>query len=174
MARGGGGGVTKPALPKLNGPVEKAQQREFSDALSDALGRLWKTKCAGLFKADATAKLKSATFNYGAIPVDTSVSQNGLAPETWFAATNKEANTVTVNLIGHFFNLIVAVGDGKAENWKAALGDLAAQLSDVDFRALVLLHELGHLTDTLGDDTKNPDLSDAFNKSILSDCFGKK
>lgn len=40
--------------------------------------------------------------------------------------------------------------------------------------ALVLLHEVAHLTGKPGDDRNNQQLSDEFNRSIARDCFGKK
>ncbi len=48
------------------------------------------------------------------------------------------------------------------------------QLDGQDTRALVLLHELGHLTGDLGDDRgSNYGVGYAFNRRILQDCFGK-
>jgi hypothetical protein len=39
----------------------------------------------------------------------------------------------------------------------------------------VLLHELGHLTGVLGDDSgDNQSKADSFNQKILNDCFGVK
>jgi len=52
-------------------------------------------------------------------------------------------------------------------------------LSNTDAEALVLLHELGHETGLLGDDSpaageSGRQASDAFNLKILINCFGLK
>jgi hypothetical protein len=79
-----------------------------------------------------------------------------------FASTNVGTQTVTINIIGNFFKNTAA----------AQAASFQTSLSDTDFRAFVLLHELGHLTGSLGDDTTNQSLSDIFNAKIFKDCFG--
>jgi predicted HD phosphohydrolase len=79
-----------------------------------------------------------------------------------FASTNVGDQTVTINIIGNFLNNTAA----------AQAASFGTSLSDTDFRAFVLLHELGHLTGFLGDDRTNQSLADAFNAKIFKDCFG--
>jgi hypothetical protein len=75
-------------------------------------------------------------------------------------------------MVGHFFDISVPTTDSQGNPAVQVYND-GTGLSDSNFRAFVLLHELGHEAGVLGDDNATPALSDAFNQEILTDCFGK-
>lgn len=81
---------------------------------------------------------------------------------------------MTINVVGHFFSLSEVVTDSETGRSAMRRFDMRTGLGDSDFRAFLLLHELGHLTGRLGDDRSDPSLSDTFNQRIMVDCFGKK
>ena len=81
---------------------------------------------------------------------------------SYFAVTNPNTQSVTINALGHFMD------DGVLISW------YGVQVNADDSRALALLHELAHLTTDLGDDRgPNENVGDAFNRLILQDCFGR-
>jgi RHS repeat-associated protein len=155
-------------LPTLQGATPK-QQNEFTAALKDAMNRLKKKKkCADDLGADAITTLLNANFTMG-LPMRYDTHGNPVAPYDpgIYAATNVPNQTVTINLLGHFFNFFGTSPTGQQGAYNMNTG-----LGQTDFDAFVLLHELGHLNGVLGDDNKDPNLSDQFNEKILKDCFG--
>ncbi len=154
-------------LPTLQGATPQ-QQKEFTNALKDALNRLKKKKdCAKDLGGDAMTTLLNASFTYG-LPMGQDANGN-LTPfdSGIYAVTNVEQQTVTINGIGHFFNFFTPGPNGGVLAYHMGTG-----LGQTDFDAFVLLHELGHLNGVLGDDRKDPSLADKFNQKILKDCFG--
>lgn len=155
-------------LPTLQGATAQ-QQKDFTSALKDALSRLKKKKkCADDLGGDATTTLLNANFTVG-LPMRYDTQGNPVAAYDpgIYAATNVAMQTVTINLLGHFFNFYGTSPTGQKGAYNMNTG-----LGKIDFDAFVLLHELGHLNGVLGDDNKDPKLSDQFNEEILKDCFG--
>src|SRR5437879_5047419 len=97
------------------------------------------------------AFFSSGTFTYGVsfVPDTATPDPDVFATTQWI--NGKPTTNVTINMIGKFFD-----------------GSAIPALSDNDFRAFVLLHELGHMT---GKDT-GIDTSQEFNLKILDKCFG--
>jgi len=174
-----GEGANDPADPSgpptLGGPVTKSQQSQFGNAMKDALTKLKKPKCLGDFSPDAASVLQDATYTFApSFDPGTAIPDPAI-----FATTNVPSQSVTINMVGHFFNIQVPTSDPKiVQNW-----DMGTGLNGTDFRAFILLHELGHLTGILGDDSISPGdpngtnqqhqtLADGFNAKILNDCFG--
>ena len=167
-----------PVLPTLaDSPIAptKGQTNQFNSAIKRADGLL-KGKCADLFGNGDTGKntLESTDFHLGVsfIPGTATPSEGTYA--TTEVANGIPTGNVTINITGHFFHIRQdtkdpATGQPAVSDWSMGTG-----LSDTDFRAFVLLHELGHLTGKLGNDIKDPGLSDAFNQQIMANCFGNK
>jgi len=154
--------------PELTGTASKLQKAQFRSSAKRAGSKL-KGDCAGLFGKGALSTLNAATYEYGV-----SYTSGTANPDSAiYASTNVETQTVTINMIGHFFRVRENVTDPHTNQPAVAIYDMGTGLSDGECRAFVLLHELGHLTGVLGDDVKEPGLSDAFNKNIMKDCFGK-
>jgi RHS repeat-associated protein len=143
-----------PALKFAN----KDQQDKFGGGYKKADQLLGKSDCGGMFGADPKASL-AVNYEYNAIPSNDGAGV--LSSDVW-PVTNPDTQTVTINLTGHFMD------DSLATSW------YGVTLNATETRAFVLLHELGHLTRTLGDDTgSNSSLGDDFNRNILKNCFGK-
>jgi hypothetical protein len=150
-------------LPTLQDNENKGRANKFDNAIKKADGLL-KGDCASLFGDGNAGKntLESTTFTLAA------VLQNEGSLDTISVAVTPTLNgeptgTVKINVlaIDSFFGSSQIVG-----------------LSDNDWRAYVILHELGHLTKRLGNDQgdqNNPDNPAYwFNRDILRNCFGKK
>jgi RHS repeat-associated protein len=151
-------------LPALEDNNNKSRASKFSNAIKKADSLLKKGDCAGLFGDGDVGKntLESTTFTLAA------VLQNNGNPDTNSVAVTPTVNgkptgTVKINIlaVNSFF------GSSQVEG-----------LGDNDWRAFVLLHELGHLTDKLGVDNGNQEDPDNpaywFNRDILRSCFGQK
>jgi hypothetical protein len=115
--------------------------------------------------------LDSASYDYGvSFATDANGNPTAVADPNIYASTNVASNTVTINMIGYFFDITPTPVAGTD---RAVMHDMGTGLNQTNFDAFVLLHELGHVTGVLGDDTgKNQPLADAFNAKILNDCFG--
>jgi RHS repeat-associated protein len=160
---GCGPGPSPPQKGNTSGIVlidaTRQQQTQFTSAERRAEDELKKKPdCAKLFGTSGLSTLQNATYQMGFyFPPGSSTPRTNV-----FASTNVGTQTVTINIIGNFFKNTAA----------AQAASFQTSLSDTDFRAFVLLHELGHLTGSLGDDTTNQSLSDIFNAKIFKDCFG--
>ena len=162
-----------PVTPSLGGSASPSQKKLFTKAARATESKLGKSDspCAGDFGPDALKTFDRATYTLG---VSFATDDNGnptAAPDrNIYATTNPGTGTVTINMVGYFFDISPTPIPGT--DYKAG-HDMGTGLSQTDFDAFVLLHELGHLTGVLGDDTgKNQPLADAFNAKILNDCFG--
>ena len=128
-----------------------------------------------MFGGDGAAKslLESSSYTLGVAFVPGTAEPSVGTYATTEVKDGVPTGNVTINMVGHFFNIretsTNSAGQPVVRDWSMGTG-----LSDNDFRAFVLLHELGHLTGKLGDDTNNESLSNAFNQQIMTDCFGKK
>jgi RHS repeat-associated protein len=147
--------ITDALPPPIDGPLTDEQRGQFNTSFYIAQSLLADPECASHFGDQALGKLRGATYKYGVVFVD---NQTLETQPNAIAATTVETQTVTINLLNRgFFDVGNAMNTG---------------LDASNFRAFVLLHELGHLTGTLGDDLTNPNLSDTFNVDIMKDCFG--
>ena len=127
-----------------------------------------------MFGSGALSRFEKANWQMGAVFTDS----NSAAPagQQTFAGTNVQGNSITINLLGHFFSMVTQKKleiDGQwmlvSEDWR-----VDDRLGTKENQALVLLHELGHLMGVLGDDRSNPGLGEQFNKDLARNCFGKK
>ena len=78
---------------------------------------------------------------------------------------------MTINIIGGFFTPQQTIGGVQLDmlNEIRLLGVNVA--GDAAARALIILHELAHLTGRLGEDRDNPQLSKDFNQKLYTACF---
>jgi RHS repeat-associated protein len=155
-----------PAAPRVSGLESNPNQtNQFNNAFKDAWERLNNKdgKCLKLIGSNAVAKLTGATYRFGV-----AFDEAGLPSRDTFATATVETNTITLNGLGRFFSMIV---ENKREGTREFRG-IDDRLSVTQNQALVLLHEVAHLTKVLGNHTQQQ--SDEFNLSIARDCFGKK
>ena len=152
-------------LPTLGGKYTTSKQnRVFQTAFQDALNKLKKKPCADLFGEDAAEIFKNATY-------DLDVVSTLEIPSLFIgAATDAGLQTVTINLGGPFFfpqqTMTLPDGSQATLDWAATMG-----LSNIDFQAAVLLHELGHLTGKFGPDKDDLDLNKKYTNSVVQNCF---
>jgi len=146
----------------------KQQQNTFENAVKAALGRLKSKKfsdCGKLFGGQAGIDaLLGASYRYDTDP--TLVAMPGAAAET-----DRANRSVTINLAGPFFAQVQTLSNGQKMDYGASLG-----LRGTDFRAFILLHELGHLTGVYGptdNDGTNRDNQITNSTTVLKDCYGK-
>jgi RHS repeat-associated protein len=158
--------------PTLEG-ASKTKNKKFTNAIKAAESKLKKSgsPCASDFGADALATLDSATYKYGlSFATDANGDPTAIPDPNIYASTDPSTGTVTINMVGYFFDISPTPIAGTD---RAVIHDMGTGLSQTNFDAFVLLHELGHLTGVLGDDRgKNQSLADNFNAKILNDCFG--
>jgi hypothetical protein len=154
--------------------ITDAQQKAFGDAAKNAAKRLVdKRDCLKLIGSEGFAKLQNSKFQFGIIESDTG---SGVAGSNTYAAANRSANTVTINVLGFFFSMYTSKKVWSDEGYAMEVFDARVdkRLSVEDNRALILLHEIAHLTGALGDDRNDLELSNKFSNRIAEDCFGKK
>jgi hypothetical protein len=159
--------------PLLGGRPTANQKKLFANAARVAESKLRKSgsPCASDFGADALKTLDSATYTLGvSFATDANGNPTSSPDPNIYASTNPGEQSVTINMVGSFFNITPT-----PVPWtnSVLLHDMGTGLKQTNFDAFVLLHELGHLTGVLGNDAgKNQPLADAFNAKILNDCFG--
>ena len=163
-----GGG---PSLPGLIGAT-KGQQKAFKKALEEALRLLESKKhpdCGKLFGGQVGINdLEDATYKEDVI-----IGIEGTNPEAIPAATDPSSQTVTINILGHFFSQVQTVSDPHTHQPVQIDWGYRTGLTGTDFQALILLHELGHLTGKFGPD-KDRGTNDFYTNKVLEDCFGKE
>jgi hypothetical protein len=146
----------------------------IKDGLKEAEKRLDDPDCAALFggKEKALAALRAARFSYqnlGAARVNPDDSINVVGAAT---ATNTNPPSVYINSYGPFKNqtiLVITPSGVKSQTF-----DFGSGLRGNDFRALILLHELGHLVGIFGPDANNQALNQEYTNRVKAACFGKK
>jgi RHS repeat-associated protein len=162
---GGGGGSSAQVGDFLNGPATKKQQKQFQKAFKDAESKLKNKDCAGLYGGSGTTTMDASTYTLAASFVAGTATPDTDPFATTEMVSGQPTDNVTLNLVGPFFTPS-----------SSPLGQLlsGAGLSVTDIEAFVLLHELGHETGVLGDDTTASGAAAAaqFNVQILNDCFG--
>jgi RHS repeat-associated protein len=96
-----------------------------------------------------------------------------MAKPTWEsvlgAGTSQNNKLVVINENGPFVQQQQMIG--VPGGVRLVTLDFGTGLKGADFKALVLLHELGHQTDIFGPDAANPALNHFYTRSILEMCF---
>jgi len=150
-------------LPILNSATSN-QNKAFQTAFQDALNKLKKKKCADLFGDDAVETLQNATYDLDVLSVA------GIPSANIGAATDPGSQTVTINLAGPFLfpQQTITLQDGSQAtlDWTLSTG-----LGNTDFRAALLLHELGHLTGKFGPDKDDLKLNQSYTNLVVQNCF---
>jgi len=139
------------------------------EAVAEAGKRLVKKECSDFFGAGALAALTSA--KYRVVSFGQPRFREGKLAVAG-AATIRETGMVLINLDGPFVNPKLIAG-GVVHRFNSILSppESPVMLTDPDFRALLLLHELGHLLGKFGPDTAATSRSQHYNKAILKHCF---
>jgi len=132
---------------------------EIREAVVESVERLNRPACSSLLGANARDILISARF------VVISFGKPKLGSDGKFkvisASVDGDRNTIIINSEGPFMDPRLTV-NGVRFN----LG-----LDDHRFRALILLHELGHLTGKFQHDGADPELSRTYSNSVREACF---
>jgi hypothetical protein len=161
-----------PSIPTLSG-ADTERQSLFTEVFKEVLKRLGNSKCASFLSSkgiDVMNALYKTNFSYEYIPDITFESQATnstlilVSSSQIDAVYNGKTDTIKINNNGNFFGSLGRSG-------------LAYQtgLSSTNLRAFILLHELGHATDVLKDDSFNTNgQQDANNKTIMENCFPGK
>jgi len=163
-----------PYRPRLGGISDPTLQKVFDKAFDVGKKKLEKTACADLFsKTPGQASNAFAAAHYDNGVIGDLSRPSGIVPTTTFAVANQQSQTVTINVNGYFFGpRYQDLGNNiSLDHWAGVLYGVE-NISDADFRAYVLLHELAHLTGALPDENDQA-RSDEFNRDILRKCFGK-
>lgn len=158
-----------PPRPRLPKGTDKGAVKDFNRAWEAAVSLLEKEKCADLFggRGTAFAALSGATFRF--LPLGgATVDENNIAHVIGAATTG---NAVFINTQGPFrnTNILVQYPDGRVEFRTVDFN--AGVPSGRQFAALLLLHELGHLTGVFQSDANNPELNRQQTQQVLDACF---
>ena len=145
--------------PTLTGTT-KNRSATFQSAWGSAWDDLQKSGCASLFGTTATAaslrtKLENANFVYGTTTAGTE------------ATTNYSTQTVTINDQGNFMN------GAWNQSVSVPVGTNTYIMTADQYRAYILLHELGHLNG-LGTLPDENGYDNYFNHHVIEDCIGIK
>jgi len=125
----------------------------FTAAFTNAYNRLThnETCCSFYSGGDPVQTLQSATWGFQHLGRP-SIDSNGTIHSIGAATYTGTPGTVWINYDGPFINpshMLVIGGTG------SPFRDMSHGMRDDDFRALLILHELGHLTGQFGPDTGN-------------------
>jgi uncharacterized protein RhaS with RHS repeats len=164
-----GWALSHPVAPGPHFPVENHYAQWQTDtvtaAFRNALRRLGNADCASLFgEVDPVATLQNAGFRLLDLG---SPYQNSTGNwQATGAAAQPTSQEIWLNTSGPFFNQSV---------WAAGAGqflyfDFGTGLTGADWGALLLLHELGHLTGVQGPDAGSP-INETWTQSVLDNCF---
>jgi hypothetical protein len=138
--------------------------RIVTEASSRALSLLAKRQCADLFGEGAIQTLGSADFRF--VPMSKPRVQADGAVLVVTAATLREFKLILINRDGPFLQTAMS------SNRIGGLGvDFRFGLKPVDYRALVLLHELGHLVGRFKPDGSDPELATEYTRLVRNRCF---
>ena len=166
----GGSGVpstsTSTTLPKvaidknIDEPTRYKLTDEVTRVLSEVVMKIvTQTTCFHIFGGidDALTTLNQASWN-----VDVS------APASVAAQTNQGLQRVDIFTNSPFFNNGPA---GSTLDPQTMIERWGGALSGDDLRAAFLLHELGHLTGTFGNDRGNDNQINAHTRTVITGCF---
>ena len=138
-------------------------------AIDDATERLERSSCVQLFGSSAVRLLQTA--DYRLLPLGPP-HYRGNRPAVRVAFTVSDRHMVMINLDGPFVNpRLPLLGTTRFFNLIDSRRNGAVVLSDNDFRALILLHELGHLTGTFEPEMGDVDKSRGNTATVMQHCF---
>jgi hypothetical protein len=128
-------------------------------AVSESLERLNRPACLKVFGPTAAAALMSA--NYRLINLgEPKLLPNGKL-QVISAITMRQHRLIIINKDGPFMTPSLAVRGLKFNRG----------LKDLEFRALLLLHELGHLINRFDADVDDPERNRLYTDLVLKNCF---
>ena len=141
------------------GQLKPEDRPELLEGFTEAAKRLQKPDCGDLFGPKGREVFLSATYiviSFGKPQLNSDGKFNVIS-----ASTDRERNIIMINSEGPYMNPRLAV-HGVRFNFG---------LKDREFRALLLLHELGHLAGRFKHDAADPALSRSYTTSVLEACF---
>jgi YD repeat-containing protein len=155
-----------PPLPRPNVPPGSPQKfkRAINDALADIDQRLRdRPACAALFGGleNALAILSSTEYRFLDLGGPEATDTGG------FRVTGAQTNSPTsvfINSQGPFINQTLFVSGGRTQ-------DFSNGMNATSFRALLILHELGHQSGVFQPDRTDPDLNRTQTQKIIDACF---
>ena len=169
------GGLTPQVTPEIRGTKDKDAIRDFGSAFGETVDRLDNPDCANLFggKEAALKALFGATYSYrdlGAAKYDPETQ----AVSVIGAATESKTNppSVYINSSGPFRNTSILVFTSSGAQHRTL--DFETGLRGAQFGALLLLHELGHLTGVFKADAHDAKLNREYTQKVQDACFAKK
>ena len=161
--------------PTVGGTKDKGAINDFTNAFKDAVSRLDNEDCAKLFggKDAALKALFGANYAYrdlGNRKYDADTQTVKVVGAATYSNTNPPS--VYINTYGPFRNttLLVMTPSGA----KSITVDFGTRLGGAQFGALLLLHELGHLTGVFKPDAGNDQLNRSYTQQVQDACFKKK
>jgi RHS repeat-associated protein len=161
--------------PQVGGTKNKGAIKSFNKAFAEAVSRLSDDDCAELFggKDAALKALSGANYSYrdlGAAKYDGESKTIKVTGAATITSTNPPS--VYINSSGPFrnTNLLVITPSGV----ESRTVDFGTGLRGAQFGALLLLHELGHLTGSFEPDAGNYSLNRSYTQQVQDACFGKE
>jgi hypothetical protein len=165
----GGGGQQNP--PKVAG-ADKDATNDFNNAFKEAETRLDDPDCAKLFggKSAALTALYGANYGYAKLGAPTYDPNSGKVEVTGAATIDTlTPPRVYINTSGPFRNTNMLVLTPSGVQSKTV--DFGTGLRGAQFGALILLHELGHLTKVFQPDASNSQFNQSQTDQVLKACF---
>ena len=145
------------------GTVE-AEKVVITEALNYAGTLLQQPRCASVFGAGAAETLRNAQYRF--VPMGRPKLRPDGTVLVTSAATLKEFNLVLINREGPF------IQPSMTSTRIGGLGvDFRFGLAAVPYRALMLLHELGHLMAAFKPDASDSALASSYTQLVLKSCF---
>jgi hypothetical protein len=161
--------------PQVGGTKDKGAIKDFNNAFADAVSRLSDEDCAKLFggKEAALKALLGANYSYrdlGTAKYDADTQAVKVIGAATISSTNPPE--VCINSSGPFRNttLLVVTSSGV----QSRTVDFGTGLRGAQFGALLLLHELGHLTGIFKPDAGNDQLNRSYTQQVQDAYFKKK
>jgi hypothetical protein len=154
-------GVAHVTLAQEMTHKQKAMVTEAADHASKVLQ---KPHCATLFGPGAAEAFRSVGYRF--VPMGGPRAGFDGSVRVVAALTLRDSNVILINSSGPFVNPAMSRTGlyGRRVNFRLGL-------SAPDYRALVLLHELGHLTEKFRPDASDPTLSTKYSQLVRDKCF---
>ncbi len=135
------------------------ENEDVRQAVLEAQKRLSHRRCAQIFGQNPDQILLSATFSFLSLGKPQRLSNGKI--QVVNAATIRENNTIILNVDGAFWNTQMRFGGVRFD----------AEMSGVQMRALMILHELGHLTGVFHHDGGDAFSSRMYTARVRENCF---
>jgi hypothetical protein len=159
-------------VPTVGGTRDKNAIKDFQNAFNEAVVRLLSDDCAKLFggKDAAYRALFGANYRYADLKPATKNPDTGAISATGAATfTNTRPQSVSINNYGPFRNTSVLVSTSGGT--QSHTFDFGTHLRGAQFGALLLLHELGHLTGIFGPDANDAKKNREYTQRVQDACF---